>query len=371
MYKTQQIRLTESISDAAWDYLVWHLRQSNSLQNCVTFAIRQAHFERMEPATWYDHCGNCRSGHKLSRVRANYRELAAQFKTNPHYQAIGGQQAQQAIKSVCESFASYNKLLPLWFAGELDVKPEMPGYRKSGGLSELSIPAQALRWDLASGCCRLPISNECRSDWQDIGAELWLPGGDGFDPMTVAELRIVPRNGELYAEYVYQSGNAGPTCNLDLAHQQALGVDHGLGNWLTCVTTTGKSFIIDGHRLKSQNQWYNKRVAILKKGKPEAYWDDNLASLTEKRNRQMRDAVNKAARFVVNWCLQNRVGRIVFGWNPRQKDGLNIGKRNTQSFVQIPTARLKQRLKELCEEVGIQFEEVEESYTSQASFLSQ
>ena len=84
----------------------------------------------------------------------------------------------------------------------------------------------------------------------------------------------------------------------------------------------------------------------------------------------MRDAVNKAARFVVNWCLQNRVGRIVFGWNPRQKDGLNIGKRNTQSFVQIPTGRLKQRLKELCEEVGIQFEEVEESYTSQASFLS-
>ena len=54
-----------------------------------------------------------------------------------------------------------------------------------------------------------------------------------FDPMAVAELRIVPRNGELYAEYVYQSGNAGPTCNLDLDHQQALGIDHGLGNWLT------------------------------------------------------------------------------------------------------------------------------------------
>jgi transposase len=37
--------------------------------------------------------------------------------------------------------------------------------------------------------------------------------------------------------------------------------------------------------------------------------------------------------------------------------------------VQIPTARLKNRIKQLCEDSGIQFTETEESYTSKASFI--
>ena len=36
----------------------------------------------------------------------------------------------------------------------------------------------------------------------------------------------------------------------------------------------------------------------------------------------MRDAVNKAARLVINHCLQNGIGTLVFGWNVGQKDGL-------------------------------------------------
>ncbi|WP_375342029.1 hypothetical protein [Okeania sp. SIO3B5] len=39
------------------------------------------------------------------------------------------------------------------------------------------------------------------------------------------------------------------------------------------------------------------------------------------------------------------------------------------SFVQIPTAKLKQRVKQLCEENNIKFVETEESYTSKASFI--
>ncbi|WP_204103550.1 MULTISPECIES: IS200/IS605 family accessory protein TnpB-related protein, partial [Spirulina sp. CCY15215] len=68
-------------------------------------------------------------------------------------------------------------------------------------------------------------------------------------------------------------------------------------------------------------------------------------------------------------CLENGIGRIVFGWNKGQKNGINIGKKNNQKFVQIPTAKLKERIKQLCELYGIEFVETEESYTSQASFL--
>ena len=83
----------------------------------------------------------------------------------------------------------------------------------------------------------------------------------------------------------------------------------------------------------------------------------------------MRDNVNKAARFIVNWCLKNQVSTLVFGWNKRNKDGINIGRKNNQSFVRVPTARLKSRIAQLCEQHGIEFVETEESYTSQTSFL--
>ncbi|MGG6283711.1 hypothetical protein ACQ4M3_19190 [Leptolyngbya sp. AN03gr2] len=66
-----------------------------------------------------------------------------------------------------------------------------------------------------------------------------------------------------------------------------------------------------------------------------------MARITEKRNCQVRDAINKAARLVINHCLQNRIGHVVFGWNEGNKDGINIGTKNNQEFVQIPTARLK------------------------------
>lgn len=104
-------------------------------------------------------------------------------------------------------------------------------------------------------------------------------------------------------------------------------------------------------------------------GKPKGFWSNQLASITERRNRQMRDAVNKAARIVVNHCLKNGIGKIVFGWNTGQKDSANMGKKTNQKFVQIPTARLKARIAQLCEQYGIEFIETEESYTSKASFV--
>jgi putative transposase len=83
----------------------------------------------------------------------------------------------------------------------------------------------------------------------------------------------------------------------------------------------------------------------------------------------MRDAVNKAARLVINHCIDNGIGTLVFGWNQGQKDGVNMGRKNNQKFVQVPTARLKDRISQLCEQYGIRFVETEESYTSKASFL--
>ena len=48
---------------------------------------------------------------------------------------------------------------------------------------------------------------------------------------------------------------------------------------------------------------------------------------------------------------------------------MNMGKRNNQSFEQIPLGNLRLQLQNLCERYGINYIEQEESYTSKSSYL--
>lgn len=368
MYATIQVRI--NASDAVKDYLVYQCRQSNNLINSAIYHVKQSHFEDCPRGEFFSG-DEFRTGFKLQRVKtAKYAELCTSLKDNPNYKALGGQSAQQTLKSVAESFSSYNGILANFFKGEVR-KPKMPRYRTKGGLAPISYPVQAVQFDIETGRCRLPVSLEIGSDVKELFGvkEVWINGCVGIKTSQIREVRIFPRNNELYAEYVYEYGNQGVSCSLALDHSQALGIDHGGDNWLTCVSTLGKSFIVDGRKLKSMNQRYNKQVATIKEGKAQGFWSDQLASITEQRNRQMRDAIHKAARLIVNHCLENKIGFVIFGWNAGQKDGSNMGKRNNQNWVQIPTGRLKERLQQLCEAVGIQFVETEESYTSKTSFL--
>ncbi len=330
--------------------------EANKLTNCGIYYCRQM---------WF----------KADYFVKKY-ELDEQLKSNPHFKAMRSQFswmqapgaavtssacAQQTLHSVVESFTSFRRLNKLYRAGQLHFKPRLPNYRKKGGLAVVSYPS---RWvKLIDGKLRFPLGNQVKA-WFGIDSFL-LPMPSNLDFKSIKEYRIVPRNGCFYIEFVYKRPKIQPV----QSNGNVLGIDPGLNNWLTCVSNIGKSFIIDGRQVKSQNQWYNKQVAKLKSGKAQDYWDEQLALTTEKRNRQMRDHVNKAARFVINWCLANDVTHIVFGWNKMNKDSIDIGKRNNQNFVQIPTSRLKNRIVQLCEEYGIRFIETEESYTSKASFL--
>ena len=57
------------------------------------------------------------------------------------------------------------------------------------------------------------------------------------------------------------------------------------------------------------------------------------------------------------------------GVHPGMKKNINLGKKNNQKFVQIPQNNLRFKLKAMCERYGLTYTELEESYTSKASFL--
>ncbi|WP_293074364.1 transposase [Moorena sp. SIO4A5] len=339
MYGCQQHLITTTPENQA--VIEFICSEANKLTNCGLYYGRQMLFK---------------NGKYLNNA-----ELDKVMKSNVHFKAMRSACAQQTLHGVVESFKSYKALKKKYDKGQLTDKPRVPKYRKKGGLAIVSYPARWVKRCL--GQLKFTLGKQVKA-WFGIEHFL-LPMPSNIDFKLIKEYRFVPRNGCFYLEFVYERENVEPIAPTN----NVLGIDPGLSNWLTCVSNVGKSFIIDGKKVKSQNQWYNKRVAAIKKGKAQDYWDDQLASLTEKRNRQMRDNVNKVARFIVNWCQRNEVSTVVFGWNKRNKDSINIGKRNNQQFVQIPTAKLKNRIEQLCLEHGIKFVQTEESYTSKASFL--
>jgi hypothetical protein len=55
----------------------------------------------------------------------------------------------------------------------------------------------------------------------------------------------------------------------------------------------------------------------------------------------MRDAVNKAARFIINRCFNDRVGNLVIGWNEGQKNASDMGNATIKTLLSfLPNALL-------------------------------
>ena len=265
-----------------------------------------------------------------------------------------------------EAFKSFKGLREVFFKGELDQKPKLPSYRESGGLFKVAYPAVgAGKPTLTSnGMIRFPLGNQINR-WFKV-KEFFLPLPINLDFKKVKEFTILPKNGEFYLECSYETEKV----SVELDINQALSIDLGTSsNLMACVDTLGNSFLVDSKQAKSMNQLYNKRVANQKVGKPHSYSDGFLDTITRKRNHQMRDMVNKAARVAVKHCLTHGIGTIVVGWNQGIKDRADMGKQNNQQFVQMPLARLKERIKQLCFLYGIRYVETEEANTSAASYL--
>lgn len=84
----------------------------------------------------------------------------------------------------------------------------------------------------------------------------------------------------------------------------------------------------------------------------------------------MEDYFHKLSRRIVNKTIEHKIGTIVVGYNKGWKDSINIGKRNNQTFVQIPFDSLLQKLEYKCKQYGINLIIQEESYTSKCDALA-
>ncbi len=151
-------------------------------------------------------------------------------------------------------------------------------------------------------------------------------------------------------------------------------IDLGVNSLITLSSNnsakTDPFVLIDGKKIKSINQGWNRKVgklgSKLPKGKKTS---KKIQSITIKRNNQIKHEIQISCKFVIQNLIRQNISTLIVGSNPGWKQGVNLGKKNNQKFVQIPFDYIKQNLKWRCEENGIAFVLQEESYTSKASFL--
>ena len=305
---------------------------------------------------------NVRQHYFKNKKYLSYNENYKILKNSENYKKLNSNMAQQILKEVDESFKSFFALLKLAKNGQYNGKIKLPNYLDKDGFTTLVIGFVRLKDDMLI----VPYSNSFRKTHKEIAIKL-PPVLKG---KKIKEIRIIPKQHSRYFEiqYTYEVKEI----QRELNKENALGIDLGIDNLYTCVTNAGASFIIDGRKLKSTNQYYNKINAKLQSIKDKQKIERTTLRqkrITRKRNNRINDYLSKAARTIVNYCLNNDIGKLVLGYNEDFQRNSNIGSINNQNFVNIPYGKLRDKLIYLCKLYGIEFKLQEESYTSKASFF--
>jgi len=286
-----------------------------------------------------------------------YNQMDKLMQKTEQYQALPAKVSQQVLRRLDQNWKSFfeanqaYKVDPSKFLG----RPKIPKYKDTKkGRNLLIYNKQAIsKVALKQGKIKL---SGTRIEFATSVSE------------QIAEVRIVPRCDCYVIEVIYEQIEQTLTQN-DWIASVDLGVDV-----LMAVTSNQPGFIpllINGRPLKSLNQFFNKRKAILQsqlKGNQKT--SKRIQRLTRCRNQKVDNYLHRASRYLVNLLLEKNITTLVIGKNDGWKQNSNMGKANNQKFIGIPYNRLIEMLTYKCQLVGIKVVVTEESYTSQSNFFN-
>ena len=286
---------------------------------------------------------------------------------NPDFFAEGlsKQTAQHVLKQVARDvkgfFASLNayKQNPSVFMG----KPNIPGYHRKGGLSTITFTNQD---------CVL-YSGDDTSYMKFPGTKERLNVGKCPVDGRLKEVKAKPYHNIFIVYLTFDDGKPEPVMK---EHPERIcAIDFGVENLAAITNNVGlPCLLFKGGVLKSQNQWYNKRMANIA-SKQTIGTTDKFQPTTEsqvvclKRENQVVDFSRKLCKRIVDWCMENDIDTVVVGNNSGWKQNSDMGKKSNQEFVQLPFGRIIQMLELKALQNGIRVMKQEESYTSKASYL--
>ena len=320
-------------------------RIAKNLTNQAIYNVRQHYFQEKQ----------------YLRYEANCYEM----KYLENYKLLNSNMAQQTLKNVDQMFKSFFALIKLVKQGKYNFRHiRLPNYLPKNGYTNLIIGQIRLRKD---NILTIPFSNTFKKKYNNK-IEIKIP--QVLEDKKIKQIQIIPKFNARFFEiqYTYEIQEEDIQLNIN----NALAIDLGVNNLCTCVTNTGKSFIIDGRKLKSINQFFNKQNAKLRSIKDKQNIKRQTKQqylISNKRKNRVDDYINKTCRYIINYCIVNDIGTLVIGYNQSFQCKTNLGKRNNQIFTQLPFGKIREKLEYLCKRYNINYVMQEESYTSKASFF--
>lgn len=293
--------------------------------------------------------------------------------SQPHiYKRLPSQLAQNTERKLNQDYNSFFGLLKLKNEGKYDAKVRPPKYKNDRGLFSIYFGTRTFvrKGDMV----QLTVSKFHRNIF---GVRfLYIPFPKHLEGQDLKEIEVVPKGyGRFEAHFKYDSPIYGPIQKV--SRRGSLSIDLGISNLASCVSTKGDAFLIKGLQLKSINRFWNKKRANLASRKDQEKnkilkmrLENDIAQMTFKRNRQVKDFLHKASHQIVEYAVKENLESIIVGKNVGWKVSINIGKKNNQTFVQIPHAKLIDYISYKAKNHGIKVIEQEESYTSKCDSLA-
>lgn len=323
-------------------------RTAKNLTNQAIYNVRQHYFQEKQ----------------YLRYEANCYEM----KNYENYKLMNANMAQQTLKNVDQMFKSFFALIKLAKQGKYSFKHiKLPNYLPKNGYANLIIAQFRIKKD---DTLTIPYSYTFREKYEGI-KRIQIKVPNILKDKKIKQIQIIPKFNARFFEiqYTYEIQEE----NIKLNTNNALAIDLGVNNLCTCVTNTGKSFIVDGRKLKSINQFFNKQNAKLQSIKDKQNIKRQTKQqflISRKRKNRVNDYINKTCRYIINYCISNDIGTLVIGYNQsfQQKPRMKY-KKDKQIFTQLPFGEIREKLEYLCKRYNMNFVMQEESYTSKASFF--
>jgi len=306
--------------------------------------------------------------------KINFKSIISHVKKEykSEYSKIQASMADAAIKKHVDSFNGSVELKNLKIDGKYKDKVNKPKKHDNYRLHNLIIQKGSItssKKKLAEGYIELPLSREYKKELESKKCRPRIKIPENIRDKKIIQVEIIPiHNGRMFqANFTYEAEKE----PLDLDKSKVMGIDLGVNNFATIVTTEGTPCIVDGKKLKNQIYFKCKKVAHYKSilDKQGHKTSNRLRKINQKFKNIQDNFLNQTVNFIIEKCKKQNIGTIILGYNKKFQYKSNMGKKQNQIFTHIAFKKFKHKLETRCKIHDIKIIIQEESYTSKSSFL--
>ena len=285
----------------------------------------------------------------------NYYDMNKEFKTHENYKLTFSQPANCTLRLLDKNWKSFFKAIKDWKKnpGKYLGRPKLPKYKEKNGRFILSLDSNKVK--LKDGYVYFAWK-----PFKKLNNIFWTNAKN-----RIIQCRFIPRGSHYTMEIVYEIDV--PECLPD--SDRVAAIDVGVDNFITMVNNMGENPIaVKGGVIKSINQYYNKQKAKIQselKKKNNLNWSKRLQKLSNKRFEKIKYQMHCISKYVIGYCVLYDIDTLIVGHNDQWKQE----NKGMQNFTYIPYDMFFKMLQYKCENNGIRFIMVDESYTSSTSFL--